>query len=275
MEEDIELPEGDATAAELARCSTSLSEADAVVELAIAFEMRDGLMHLVDHAAQSQELGQVLANADRVWTMDPDVVPHPSGYTWEGEGIYVREAQGATLEIAIDFRGIPIGADAFALSSYALDPTIELSPGGVVEVHHAGPGPLAPVLDLPGELPNPLVIGEHLSSEQIAEALEMTATSIVVHEAHRSTSGYEVVFPRGPLTSEVLRPTLVSGSAESSLGQTAELTHFALEMRPAVSFFAPEIEGEIRGPVRGGTADFQVTFDWENTEVPLVRIACL
>ena len=80
-------------------------------------------------------------------------------------------------------------------------------------------------------------------SQYIADRLEMKAASIVVYEGHRSTFGYEVTFPRGPLKTDSLRPELVSASAASSLDQFAELNHFSTRDRPGQSLLRSHDRG--------------------------------
>lgn len=281
---DVDACAGSASSFEIARH----------VDLAYTFGERVADLH-----GFGVELRRLVAGLDDglTWLQDPAGSSLPEGFVAEGEGVFSFEPgvfEEARMEVrfylardyAFGAEGDLLLADPFALSSYLLDPVVTIHEDGfVIEIAHAGPGPLAGLIDLgvaEGEaLPNPLVVANPLTfaDERLELAVEAELRLADVH--YDTTVELDVKVPRrlvdsvrdrDPIT---LNPLGVVGSGpwpEQSLA--LERWNLA-QVLDTPSLGEEGVLGEVEIEASGGLFRWRAfyTFDGSTTPGMLVRCA--
>lgn len=280
---DVDACAGSASAFEIARH----------VELAYVFGERVADLH-----GFGVELRRLAAGLDDglTWLQDPAGSSLPEGFVVAGEGVFAFEPgvfEEARMEVrfylARDYgfgsEGDLLLADPFALSSYLREPVVTMhEDGGGIEIAHAGPGPLAELLDLgvvEGEaLPNPLVVANPLTFADARLELAVEADVRLADEHFDTTVELDVKVPRRLADSVLDRdPITLNALSVAGLGpwpeQSLALERWNLAQVEDTPMLGEEgVLGEVEIEASGGLFRWRAFYTFDGSTTPGMLVRC-
>ncbi|MCA9711128.1 MAG: hypothetical protein KDK70_35125, partial [Myxococcales bacterium] len=226
---------------------------------------------------------------------DPSASTLPEQYTYDGEGTYfVEPATFNDLRMEVRFhlgrdysfgaKGELVTENLFVMDSYLVDARAEVTvdtSGGFpevrVEIDHAGPGPLAELLGLGADPPNPIVVTESTLVAAQAHLRDMEVEAIIFFADHPgvSTIEYDVESPR-MLADSFLRglPMVLSmvgaDGWRDDTGQDLDVDTWTVEYVDGVG----ALEGDIDFTTRGGRFDYVSRLHYDASGWPSIELEC-